>query len=165
MTSMSLLVGALVSAVSLCAQAPMPMPTHPHMTPAAPGEEKVEAPDSCAQCGMNRTQFAHSRMLVTYEDGSMVGTCSLHCAATELATSKDKPVKSLQVADYTNKKQLMDAKTANWVLGGNLKGVMTKEPKWAFGKKQDAEMFIQMNGGKLATYAEVLEMASHEPKH
>jgi nitrous oxide reductase accessory protein NosL len=130
------------------------------MTPA-----KVEAPESCPHCGMNRTVFAHSRMLVTYEDSAVVGTCSLHCAATELGMSKGKPVKTVLVADYANKQKLVEAKTATWVLGGSQKGVMTKEPKWAFEKKQEAEMFIQMNGGKLATYAEVLELAAHEPKH
>jgi copper chaperone NosL len=162
MASLSLILAAVVCIAPLGAQTPMTMPAHPHMTPAI---EKVEAPESCPHCGMNRTVFAHSRMLVTYEDGAVVGTCSLHCVATELGMSKGKPVKAVLVADYANKRKLVDAKTAAWVLGGNQKGVMTKEPKWAFEVKQDAERFIQMNGGKLATYAEVLELASHEPMH
>lgn len=164
MASTSLFFIALVCAVSLSAQAPMTMPAPTHMTSASPGEAKVEAPESCQRCGMNRTKFAHSRMQINSVDGAMVGTCSLHCVATELGMTKGKPVKSLLVADYSNKQKLVDAKNANWVIGGSQKGVMTMVPKWAFEKKQDAEMFIQMNGGKLASYEEALAMAVKEQK-
>jgi len=119
--------------------------------------EKVEAPDACKQCGMDRTKFAHSRMVVTYTDGSSAGTCSINCVVTELKGSKKK-VKSFQVGEY-NTKKLIDAKTATWVIGGNKKGVMTKVAKWAFTKKKDAEAFIKANGGKLATFDETLNAA------
>lgn len=158
MASTSLLGVALFCVASLSAQAPMAMPPQTSMA----GEDKVEAPVSCAHCGMNRTMFAHSRMVLIYEDGTRVGTCSLHCTATELGMSQGKPVKSLQVADYSNTKKLVDAKTAIWVIGGRQKGVMTKEPKWAFEKKPDAELFIQMNGGKLAAYEEAMALAAQE---
>ncbi len=164
MTSPSLLCLVLVSTISLCAQAPMTMPAPTHMAAPNPGEKKVEAPEVCQRCGMNRTKFAYSRMIVTYEDGTMVGTCSLHCAAAELGMNKGKPVKTLFVADYSNKKKRVDAKTATWVIGGSQKGVMTMVPKWAFEKQQDAEMFMQMNGGKLATYDEAMAMAGKELK-
>jgi len=36
--------------------------------------DKVEAPDDCKHCGMDRTKFAHSRMVVTYSDGNSTGT-------------------------------------------------------------------------------------------
>ena len=39
---------------------------------------------------------------------------------------------------------------------------MTMEPKWAFEKQPDAELFIQMNGGKLATYEEAMALAAQE---
>ena len=42
-------------------------------------ESKVEAPEACVKCGMDRTKFGHSRMVVTYEDGTSAGTCSLNC--------------------------------------------------------------------------------------
>lgn len=119
--------------------------------------DKVEAPDSCQRCGMDRTKFAHSRMVVTYTDGSSAGTCSINCVATDMKETK-KEVKSFQVADY-NSKKLTDAKAAFWVIGGEKRGVMTTVAKWAFAEKRDAESFVKANGGKLATFDEALKAA------
>ncbi len=123
--------------------------------------DKVEAPDDCAKCGMNRTTFAHSRMIVTYTDGSSTGTCSLNCVVTDMSKIKGKTVKSFQVADY-NTRKLTDAKTAAWVIGGSKNGVMTPVAKWAFADKKDADAFIKQNGGKPATFDEALKAANKE---
>jgi nitrous oxide reductase accessory protein NosL len=124
--------------------------------------EKVEAPDACVHCGMDRTKFGHSRMIVTYTDGSSAGTCSLNCVGTDLLKGgKDKTVKSYQVADLTSKK-LIDAKTATWVIGGSRKGVMTPVPKWAFADKGDAAAFAKVNGGKLATFDDAMKAMQKE---
>ena len=53
---------------------------------------------------MDREQFAHSRILITYDDGSEVGLCSLHCAAIDLSLNLDKTPKSIAVGDYNAKK-------------------------------------------------------------
>lgn len=139
----SLLFGLILGSVLVCAA------------------EKVEQPESCTKCGMDRTAFAHSRMLVVYEDGTSVGTCSLHCTATEMKGASDKKIQSIKVADYTTKK-LIDAKSATWVIGGRKKGVMTPVAKWAFAGKQDAEAFVRENGGSLATFDEALKKAEAE---
>lgn len=123
--------------------------------------EKVEAPLECQQCGMDRTFFAHSRMIVTYTDGISTGTCSINCVVTDLNAAKGKEVKSYQVADYMTKK-LIDAKSATWVIGGMKKGVMTTVAKWAFADKKGAESFIKENGGNLATFAEALKATENE---
>lgn len=120
--------------------------------------DKVEAPESCKYCGMDRTKFAHSRMLVEYEDGTSTGTCSLHCLAVEFATNLDKPQKSIMVADFAGK-QLLDAEKAVWVIGGNKPGVMTKTAKWAFADEAKAEEFIKENGGSIARFEEAIKAA------
>jgi hypothetical protein len=109
---------------------------------------------------MDRKTFAHSRMLVTYEDGSSMGTCSLHCTAVELALNIDKTPKSIEVGDFKTKK-LIDAEKAFWVIGGSKPGVMTKRAKWAFESKADADAFIKENGGKLVSFDEAIK-ASYE---
>jgi nitrous oxide reductase accessory protein NosL len=124
-------------------------------------ETKVEAPDACVHCGMDRTKFGHSRMIVTYTDGSSAGTCSLNCVVTDMSKNKGKTVKSFQVADY-NTRKLTDAKTDAWVIGGSKKGVMTKVAKWAFADKKDADAFIKANGGKQATFDDALKAAEAE---
>jgi nitrous oxide reductase accessory protein NosL len=121
--------------------------------------EKVEAPDSCKHCGMNRTKFSHSRMVVTYADGS-TGTCSINCVVIDMKETK-KEVTSFQVGDY-NSKKLINAKTATWVIGGSKKGVMTPVAKWAFAEKKDAEAFIKKNGGKPATFDDMVKATENE---
>ncbi len=127
------------------------------LTVFAQGDDVKQHP-SCKHCGMDREKFGHSRMLVEYEDGSAVGTCSIHCAAIELAVSIDKTPRAILVADMGTKK-LADAEKASWVIGGNKPGVMTKRPKWAFEKKEDAEKFVKENGGTLATFDEAMKLA------
>lgn len=129
-------------------------------TVAAAAVAKVEPPDSCAVCGMSRPAFAKSRMLITYEDGSACGVCSIACASDELAR-KDKKVKSVQVGDYTTEK-LIDAKSAVWVINAKKRGVMSAVAKWAFAGKPDADAYLKKNGGKLATWDEALAAASAE---
>jgi len=123
----------------------------------------VEMPADCVHCGMNRTTFSHSRMLIEYADGTSVGTCSINCVAVDLAANPGKKVKAVKVADY-NTKELIDAKTATWVMGGSKKGVMTMEPKWAFAAKADAEKFVKEFGGTIVTYDAALKAASKSPK-
>jgi nitrous oxide reductase accessory protein NosL len=122
--------------------------------------DKVESPDSCKQCDMDRTKFAHSRMLVEYDDSSSAGTCSIHCMAVELANNIDKTPKSIKVADF-NTKKLIDAETAGWVIGGDKQGVMTGRAKWAFANKSDAEMFVKVNTGTPGTFDDAIK-ASYE---
>ena len=126
----------------------------------AQGQEDVQSHPSCNYCGMDRAHFAHSRMLVRYSDGSEVGTCSIHCVAVEFIRSLDRIPQTIEAADY-NKKNLVDAEKAFWVIGGDKPGVMTKRPKWAFEKKSDADAFIQVSGGRSATFEEAMK-ASYE---
>ena len=121
-------------------------------------ETDIQKYPACTYCGMDRQQFAKSRMLVTYADGSAVGTCSIHCMAVELSLSINKTPQSIQVGDY-NQKNLIDAEKAFWVIGGNVPGVMTKTGKWAFANKADAESFIAANGGKPAVFEEAIKVS------
>jgi copper chaperone NosL len=107
---------------------------------------------------MNRETFAHSRMLTEYADGTREGTCSLHCTAVDLALNLDKAPKMIQVGDYGTK-GLIDAEKAFWVIGGSKPGVMTKNAKWAFANKVDAEKYQREFGGRIATFDEALETA------
>jgi nitrous oxide reductase accessory protein NosL len=132
-----------------------------HGAAAESNHADVKMHRACPHCGMDRDKFAHSRILITYSDGTSVGVCSLHCAVTELKANKSKSVKIVEVADL-NSKKLIDAQKAAWVIGGSKRGVMTQTPKWAFAKKDDAAAFIKKNGGKLASYKEALAIAEKD---
>jgi nitrous oxide reductase accessory protein NosL len=113
---------------------------------------------TCDYCGMDRGQYAHSRMFITYDDLTEFGACSLHCAALDLATHLDKTPKRIHVGDYQTK-QIIDAERDFWVIGGNKMGVMTERGKWAFERKKDAETFMRSNGGVLVTFDEAIKAA------
>jgi hypothetical protein len=112
---------------------------------------------------MNRQQFAHSRVFVEYDDGSTMGTCSIHCAAIDLAINIDKTPKTIWVGDFKEKK-LIDAEKAFWVIGGSKMGVMTKRAKWALEKNDDAEALVRENGGRTANFNEAMR-AAYEDMH
>ncbi|GAB4490026.1 MAG: nitrous oxide reductase accessory protein NosL [Thermodesulfovibrionales bacterium] len=124
----------------------------------AAAHEDIAKHKSCSYCGMDREQFGFSRMLIEYDDNTTVGVCSLHCAAVELAVTLDKTPKSIRVADM-NTRSLVDAEKAFWVVGGKKSGVMSKQGKWAFEKKEDADAFVQANGGRHATFEEAIKAA------
>lgn len=119
----------------------------------------MEPPKACEQCSMDRVDYA--RMLIVYADGKSVGVCSLNCAAVEMKKNKGKQVKSLKVADYMTKK-VIEAHTATWVIGGKKPGVMTDLPKWAFAKKDEAQKFVKVNGGRVTSFDEALNLALRE---
>ena len=128
------------------------------MNLSAYAQEDIQKNKSCKYCGMDREKFSHTRMLIEYDDGTTVGTCSIHCTAVDLALNIDKNPKSIQVADAGSKK-LVDAEKATWIIGGSKSGVMTKRAKWAFEKKDDADTFVKENGGTLATFDEAMKAA------
>ena len=121
-------------------------------------DDDLKKAPSCPHCGMDRQKFAQSRMVIDYEDGSSVGTCSIHCAAVELASSLDKAPSALRVGDAVTKK-LLDAEKAFWVVGGNRPGVMTRRAKWAFETQEAALAFVKENGGELASFDEAMKAA------
>lgn len=128
------------------------------LAPAALAQEDVKASPSCRHCGMDREKFATSRMVIQYDDGTSVGTCSIHCAAVDLATNLDKAPTVVQVADLGTK-VLVDAEKATWVLGGAKQGVMTKRGKWAFAERAAAEAFAKENGGTVVAFDDAMKAA------
>jgi nitrous oxide reductase accessory protein NosL len=120
----------------------------------------VEKPAACDVCGMDRISLADSRVLITYSNKSVVGTCSIHCAHTDVVSKKSLKVETLQVADHDTR-ALIDAKKAYWVIGGREPGVMSDTAKSAFAERKRAEAFIMAKGGHLAGFEEVWKAAVH----
>lgn len=116
----------------------------------------IQQVPSCPFCGMDRKKFAHSRAFVEYDDGSILGTCSIHCAAVGMAVNIDKTPVRIWVGDYKTK-ELINAENAAWVMGGNKMGVMTKRAKWAFGTREAAEQFVKQEGGATAGFEDAMK--------
>lgn len=119
-------------------------------------QNDIQQVAACPFCGMDRQKFAHSRVFIQYDDGSVLGTCSIHCAAADMAVNLDKSPAAIWVGDY-NRRNLIDAEKAVWVMGGEKMGVMTKRAKWAFENKSAADEFILLQGGKVVTFEEAVK--------
>lgn len=130
------------------------------LTSSAQMQDDIKKQPTCLYCGMDRKNFAHSRMLVHHKDGKLVGVCSIFCAAKEYIRNLDDVPSSIRVADY-NSKKLINAITSYWVMGGSKSGVMTNRAKWAFEKKKDAIDFIHAYGGEIMDFNSVMK-ASYE---
>jgi len=118
-------------------------------------QSDVERFPSCKYCGMDRQKFAHSRVLIEYQDGSAMGACSIHCAAVDLAVNIDKIPGAIKVGD-TDTKELLDAEQAAWVITPDKPGVMTARGKWAFGKREAADRYAGANSGKVISFDEAM---------
>jgi predicted Rossmann-fold nucleotide-binding protein len=118
---------------------------------AVAADKDIEKIPSCQYCGMDREKFGSTRMIVEYANGTTIGTCSIHCAAVDLAQSFGKVIKSLKVADYRSGR-LIDAENAFWVVGAGLPGVMAAKSRLAFADKNEAEAFRKDKGGESADF-------------
>ena len=125
---------------------------------ALAADADIDKHKSCKFCGMDREKWNFSRVYLEYDDGSTEGTCSIHCAAVDLALNLDKAPKTIWVADFGTR-QLIDGEKAVWVVGGKKQGVMTKRAKWAFADKAAAEAFIKENEGALASFDDAVKGA------
>jgi nitrous oxide reductase accessory protein NosL len=113
---------------------------------------------SCFYCGMYKSKFEHSWVIIEQDDGSTTGVCSIHCAAIDMALHTEKAIRKITVGDYDTKTQI-DANKAFWVIGGEIMGVMTARAKWAFKTKEGADNFIKKHGGRPVTFSVVIKAA------
>ena len=113
---------------------------------------------SCSYCGMYKSKFEHSWVIIEHADNTLVNVCSIHCAAIDMALHTDKNIRKITVGDYDAKTPI-DAERAYWVIGGDIMGVMTARAKWAFETKDGADNFIKKHGGRIANFREVIKTA------
>lgn len=124
-----------------------------------PQENDIEKFPKCPYCGMDRKMFHHSRMLVQYSDDLPDGTCSLHCASISLAVNIDREPKTIWVGDNASTaelKPLVEVDKATFLIGSQIKGVMTKRSKVAYSKEEAAKAAMATNGGELGNFDKAL---------
>jgi nitrous oxide reductase accessory protein NosL len=108
---------------------------------------------------MDRKMFHHSRMLIQFSDDLPDGTCSLHCASISLAVNIDREPKAIWVGDNaatTELKPLVEVDKAVFLIGSQIKGVMTKRSKVAYGSEDAAKTAMVTNGGELGNFDKAL---------
>ncbi len=133
-------------------------------TPPDPTAAKndIEKYPKCPYCGMDRKQYSHSRMLVHFADDVADGTCSLHCAAISLSINIDRTPKAIYVGDNTmagDVKPLVEVGKATFLVGSNIRGVMSKRSKVAYGSVEAARAAQVVSSGELANFDQALSAA------
>ncbi len=112
----------------------------------------------CCLCGMDLQKYNRTRYILTLDNGTQKHTCSIHCAAIIL---KKHDVKEIKAADYLTG-DMIDAKNAYYIVGSNVKGVMSKRSKLAFADENRAADFKKKHGGKLTDFNGGLSAARDE---
>lgn len=96
----------------------------------------------CRYCGMVRAKFSATRHLIHYEDDSVDGTCSLHCAAIGLALNMDKGPKAIWAGDAGADgeiKPLVLVEKAFYVIDPSKPGTMTRVSNSAYADEAKAK--------------------------
>lgn len=111
-------------------------------TDANPLENEFEKYERCPYCGMVRAQWSHTRHLIVYDDDTVDGTCSLHCAAISLSLNMDRGPKIIYAGDAgaeAEVKPLADVTTMSYVINPGKMGTMAATSKWAYADAAKAE--------------------------
>jgi len=120
-----------------------------------PLENELGKYPKCPYCGMDRTQWHHSRHLVQYDDDLVDGTCSIHCLVLSLSLNLDRGPKAIYGADFGSDeavKPLIPVDSATYLIGSQLKGTMSETSKMAFASEESAKAAQTENGGELGSF-------------
>jgi len=143
-----------------CAGDGTPLQFMPRTPPDAdPLQNELTKYPKCPYCGMDRTEWHHSRHLVQYDDDLVDGTCSIHCLALSLALNLDRGPKAIYAADFGSAepvKPMIPADKAVYLIGSSLKGAMTTNSKVAFADEAAAKTAEAANGGTRGGFDEAL---------
>ena len=129
----------------------------------APLENEFEKYPRCPYCGMVRMQWSHTRHLVVYEDDTVDGTCSLHCAAISLSLNLDRGPKTIYAGDAGAEgdvKPLADSAAMTYVINPDKPGTMTMISKYAYTDPAKAEAAAaESANAKLVGFDDALRLA------
>jgi len=129
---------------------------------AEPLKDELAKYPKCPYCGMDRTEWQHSRHLVQYDDDLIDGTCSIHCLAISLSLNLDRGPKAIYAADFGAAQQpnlMIPVDKAVYLIGSDLRGTMTASSKMAFGDAVAAEAAKAVHGGTTGSFEDALRQA------
>ncbi|MDD4881991.1 MAG: nitrous oxide reductase accessory protein NosL [Gallionellaceae bacterium] len=137
-----------------------PMQFVPRTPPdVQPLKDELKKYPKCPYCGMDRSQFHHSRHLVQYADDLVDGTCSIHCLAISLSLNIDREPKAIWGADFGSAeavKPMLEVDRATYLIGSDLPGVMTGRSKKAFASPEAAAAAQAKHGGETGDFNQAL---------
>jgi copper chaperone NosL len=117
----------------------------------APAAER----EGCVLCGMYLDIYAKTRYTITFDDGSSQSTCSLACAARIMNEHKGR-TRDVKVGNYLSG-ELIEARSAFYLEGSDVPGVMSNTSRIAFPSKQAAQDFRKKHGGRIITFDKAVQ--------
>ena len=126
---------------------------------AKPLENEFEKYPKCPYCGMDRKEHHRARMLVQYSDDLNDGVCSIHCLSLSLGVNIDREPKNIWGPDYgstAEPRPLTPVDQMTYLIGADLKHVMTKRSKHSFAAPETAREFQAKHGGALGKFDDAL---------
>lgn len=111
--------------------------------------------ERCIVCGMDVSQYPHTRYVVETTDGKKYPTCGVQCGLTLHLRFKE-TWKSATATDLLSNRAF-DVKIGFYVYKSSV--ITDMAPGFiAFKRKEDAEKFAKGLGGQVVTYEEALEI-------
>lgn len=132
---------------------------------AAPAENDIDKYPRCVICNMDRRKFHYARHLLHYGDGYAEGTCSINCAAERMLKERRRGFTAIYAPDYGAEgepKPLIEVSTATYLIGSDLRGVMSSVSKYAFATKDSAVRAQAIAGGKIGTFPDAIGAAFND---
>ncbi|QOY53887.1 nitrous oxide reductase accessory protein NosL [Candidatus Sulfurimonas marisnigri] len=112
----------------------------------------------CSVCGMSIKMNYKTSHTSKLPSGKNRQYCSIRCLALDMLEHKIN-VNEVKVIDVLNE-ELIDARTAFYVVGSDVKGTMTKVSKLAFINTESAEDFSIENGGEVVSFDKAINIAN-----
>ena len=141
------------------------MTAEPERPDAALLADELEKYPRCVICNMDRRKFHHARHLLHYADGLVQGSCSVHCAAKCMLRERRRGFIAIHAPDFAaalDPRPLVEATTATYLIGSDLRGVMTPVSKVSFARREAALAAKQIYGGELAGFAAAVRASMEE---
>ncbi|MBS1143040.1 MAG: hypothetical protein H6R14_446 [Proteobacteria bacterium] len=120
-----------------------------------PVEAELSAHPRCVVCNMDRRMFHETRHLVQFGDGAVEGTCSINCAAERMVAERLRGFAGVYAPDYGSAlplKPLVEAASATYLIGSQLRPVMSRVSKYAFADAAAASRVRASAGGEVGTF-------------
>ncbi len=115
--------------------------------------------DHCHYCDMTVVDKTHAAQYVT-KKGKAYMFDAIECMVNDLNKNNNEDTMAfLLVADYANPGDLVDAKTATYLISKKIKSPMGANLS-AFNSKETAQKVLKENGGKLYTWETLKEKFS-----
>lgn len=130
-----------------------------------PLDSELEKYPRCVICNMDRRKFHYARHLLHYGDDHAQGTCSVRCAAECMLRERRRGFKTIYAPDFgapSEPKPLIEASSATYLIGSDLRGVMTSVSKVAFARREAAVQARLTYGGELATFSTAITASMEE---